>query len=170
MSGRVRTPLFGADGHLGAQIVASNNNKEFLQILKMEEPQNGGKYRKNNRTNNLIKKSAPSTPSKAVNFSSNPDSEKHREKYLTAKYGAHQMALIRKRLKVEMWMFDQLQELQDSENDSSEELEIDLDEVLDIDDEIQRKIFVKKMFADSKSSKESINKFVDDLLERARTL
>ena len=64
---------------------------------------------------NSGKKSAPSTPSKAVNFSENPDGEKHREKYLTAKYGAHQMALIRKRLKVEMWMFDQLQELCESE-------------------------------------------------------
>ena len=55
------------------------------------------------------------TPSKAVNFTTNPDGEKKREKYLTAKYGAHQMALIRKRLKVEMWMFDQLQELCESE-------------------------------------------------------
>ena len=85
----------------------------------MEETQNVGQFRKNNHDNskfvNPSKKSAPSTPSKAVNFNENPDSEKHREKYLTAKYGAHQMALIRKRLKVEMWMFDQLQELQDSE-------------------------------------------------------
>ena len=56
-----------------------------------------------------------STPNKAVNFSPNPDGEKKKEKYLTAKYGAHQMALIRKRLKVEMWMFDQLQELCESE-------------------------------------------------------
>ena len=51
------------------------------------------------------------TPDKAVNFTPNPGGEKKREKYLTAKYGAHQMALIRKRLKVEMWMFDQLQEI-----------------------------------------------------------
>jgi hypothetical protein len=57
----------------------------------------------------------PTSPSKAVNFSTNPSGEKKREKYLTAKYGAHQMALIRKRLKVEMWMFDQLQELCESE-------------------------------------------------------
>ena len=56
-----------------------------------------------------------STPSKAVNFLPNPESGKKKEKYLTAKYGAHQMALIRKRLKVEMWMFDQLQELCESE-------------------------------------------------------
>ena len=37
--------------------------------------------------------------------------EKKREKFLTAKYGAHQMAMIRKRLRVEMWMYDQLQNL-----------------------------------------------------------
>ena len=61
------------------------------------------------------KKSAPYAPSKAVNFTTKPDGEKKREKFLTAKYGAHQMALIRKRLKVEMWMFDQLQELFEAE-------------------------------------------------------
>ena len=81
--------------------------------------QNGGHFLKNSTKNSMSlnsgKKSAPSTPSKAVNFSDNPDGEKHREKYLTAKYGAHQMALIRKRLKVEMWMFDQLQELCESQ-------------------------------------------------------
>ena len=85
----------------------------------MDGHQNGGHFTKNSHQNskclNPGKKSAPSTPSKAVNFTANPDGEKHREKYLTAKYGAHQMALIRKRLKVEMWMFDQLQELCESE-------------------------------------------------------
>ena len=45
-----------------------------------------------------------------VEFAGQPGELKERkEKYLTAKYGAHQMALIRKRLGVEMWMFDQLQ-------------------------------------------------------------
>ena len=48
-------------------------------------------------------------PSKAVNFPCDAEGGQRREKYLTAKYGAHQMAMIRKRLKVEMWMFDQLQ-------------------------------------------------------------
>jgi len=178
MSGRVkRTPLFGADGLLGMQVLGNNNNKnnnDIMQILKMENPQNSGLYRTNN-TSKLShtengKKSPPSTPSKAVNFSTNPENEKHREKYLTAKYGAHQMALIRKRLKVEMWMFDELQHLQDSENESTKEIDIDLDEILDMDDEIQRKIFLRKVLSDSSSSKEIINKFVDDLLERAKTL
>merc|ERR1712117_151476 len=152
----------------------NKNNQDILQILKMENPQNAGHYRKHNLSNsNHVesgKKSAQSTPSKAVNFNENSENEKHREKYLTAKYGAHQMALIRKRLKVEMWMFDQLQKLQDSEDDSAEEVEIDLDEILDIEDDIQRKIFVRKILSDSNSSKEIINKFVDDLLERAKTL
>jgi len=80
------------------------------------------------------------------------------------------MALIRKRLKVEMWMFDQLQELCESETESSNDVDIDLDEVLDIEDENQRKKFIRDILTDSKSSKEIINKFVDDLLERAKTL
>ena len=43
---------------------------------------------------------SPPTPNKHVNFNHNPSGEKKREKFLTAKYGAHQMALIRKRLRV----------------------------------------------------------------------
>ena len=68
-----------------------------------------------------VKTAAPTTnnsslrSNKNVNFNSNGEDEKKREKYLTAKYGAHQMALIRKRLKVEMWIFDQLQELYEKE-------------------------------------------------------
>ena len=56
------------------------------------------------------------SPNKGVYFCPGaPGGGAKREKYLTAKYGAHQMALIRKRLKVEMWMFDQLQVLCQSE-------------------------------------------------------
>ena len=56
------------------------------------------------------------TTNKAVYFCpGEPGGGARREKYLTAKYGAHQMGLIRKRLKVEMWMFDQLQILCQSE-------------------------------------------------------
>jgi hypothetical protein len=54
----------------------------------------------------------PGTPNKHVNFGGNGNGEeKKREKFLTAKYGAHQMALIRKRLRVEMWMYERLQEI-----------------------------------------------------------
>jgi len=113
--------------------------------------------------------SGPSTPSKTVNFSTGQDTEKKREKFLTAKYGAHQMALIRKRLRVEMWMYDQLQTLY-SEEESTNDVEIDLDEVLDIEDDNLRKKFIFDLLTSSKSSREVINKFVEDLLERAKTL
>jgi hypothetical protein len=46
-----------------------------------------------------------------VNFTEQPDVKKSREKFLTAKYGSHQMSLIRKRLAVEMWLYDELQKL-----------------------------------------------------------
>lgn len=112
---------------------------------------------------------APSTPNKSVNFISNPDNEKKREKFLTAKYGAHQMSLIRKRLRVEMWMYDQLQTLY-SEEEEAHDIEIDLDEVLDMEDDTDRKKFLKNLLSSSKSSKELINKFVDELMEKTKTL
>ena len=68
-----------------------------------------------NTSSSLKGKSQPGTPNKTVNFKISPVCEKEREKFLTAKYGAHQMALIRKRLKVEMWMYDHLQKLFSSE-------------------------------------------------------
>ena len=68
-----------------------------------------------NHNSSVKDQSMPSTPNKKVNFRISPGNEKDREKYLTAKYGTHQMALIKKRLKVEMWMFDQLRNLYTSE-------------------------------------------------------
>ena len=89
----------------------------------MEEPL---KTHPVHRSGSLKTKSGPGTPNKSVNFKISPVCEKEREKFLTAKYGAHQMSLIRKRLKVclsfvkmpekdffqvEMWMYDHLQKL-----------------------------------------------------------
>ena len=64
-----------------------------------------------NHTNHRQQAAAPATPNRHVNFGGGTGEEKKREKFLTAKYGAHQMALIRKRLRVEMWMYERLQEL-----------------------------------------------------------
>ncbi len=44
-----------------------------------------------------------------------------RKKYLTAKYGAHQMKLIRKRLAVEDWVDSQLRQLFDVVSRSSKD-------------------------------------------------
>ena len=45
----------------------------------------------------------------------NGEVKEKREKYLTAKYGSHQMNLIRKRLAVEMWLYDEIQKLFEDE-------------------------------------------------------
>lgn len=51
-------------------------------------------------------------PLQHVNFNTEDGEINDRKKrYLTAKYGQHQMNLIKKRLKVEMWMYEQLQAL-----------------------------------------------------------
>ena len=46
-----------------------------------------------------------------VNFTEKGEVKERREKFLTAKYGSHQMNLIRKRLAVEMWLYEELQKL-----------------------------------------------------------
>ena len=47
-----------------------------------------------------------------VNFSTDKgELTDRKKKYLTAKYGQHQMSLIKKRLRVEMWMYEELQSL-----------------------------------------------------------
>lgn len=51
-----------------------------------------------------------------VNFGADGDNDiqDRKKKYLTAKYGQHQMNLIKKRLRVEMWMYEQLALLYDT--------------------------------------------------------
>lgn len=54
------------------------------------------------------------SPAKAglhVNFKEKGEIKERREKFLTAKYGNHQMSLIRKRLAVEMWLYEELKKL-----------------------------------------------------------
>ena len=65
----------------------------------------------NGKPTPVTSNATPGTPNKHVNFGGSTGEEKKREKFLTAKYGAHQMALIRKRLRVEMWMYERLQEI-----------------------------------------------------------
>merc|ERR1719186_163470 len=165
-----RTPLFGHDGNLGIPIIPRDTKP-----LKMEVGLSGhpGVFRDppppTPRVHAKPLPSAPSTPNKTVAFTGNQDTEKKREKFLTAKYGAHQMALIRKRLRVEMWMYDQLQKLYTSEEESkSNYVELDLDEVLDIEDENQRRRFILNILIRSNAPSENINKFVEDLLEKAK--
>ncbi|PRD35623.1 UNVERIFIED_CONTAM: hypothetical protein NCL1_10994 [Trichonephila clavipes] len=93
-----------------------------------------------------------------VNFNlENEEIHERKKKYLTAKYGQHQMSLIKKRLRVEMWMYDQLQILYEIPDDSSSyEVEIDLDELLDIEAEPARRDWLRKKLVGVKQSEEAV--------------
>nr|XP_049696333.1 protein phosphatase 1 regulatory subunit 14B isoform X2 [Helicoverpa armigera] len=119
-----------------------------------------------------------------VNFSDKGEVKERREKFLTAKYGSHQMALIRKRLAVEMWLYDELQKLYDTPKDSgggsggggatgaasSQEVEVDIDELLDMDSDELRRRHLTILLADAKKPQKDVHKFINDLLEKAKTL
>jgi len=122
----------------------------------------------NGKPTPVTSNAAPGTPNKHVNFGGGTGEEKKREKFLTAKYGAHQMALIRKRLRVEMWMYERLQEIY-----GADDIEIDLDEVLDMEDEAERKTYISELLrvgCKRPLKVEHVNLFVGDLLEKVKTL
>lgn len=109
-----------------------------------------------------------------VNFKDKGEIKEKREKFLTAKYGHHQMSLIRKRLAVEMWLYEELKKLFDTNKKSeengvnNEEVEVDIDELLDMDSDDQRRKHLQNLLADAKSPQRE--KFINDLLEKAKTL
>ncbi|CAG9113598.1 unnamed protein product [Plutella xylostella] len=108
-----------------------------------------------------------------VNFSDKGEVKERREKFLTAKYGSHQMALIRKRLAVEMWLYDELQKLYETPKDSSNpttEVEVDIDELLDMDSDDHRRRHLTDLLVDAKKSQKDVKKFINDLLDKAKTL
>ncbi|XP_077286883.1 protein phosphatase 1 regulatory subunit 14B isoform X2 [Arctopsyche grandis] len=109
---------------------------------------------------------------KTVNFIDKGEVKERREKFLTAKYGSHQMALIRKRLAVEMWLYDELQKLYDIPKDNVKtfEVDVDIDELLDMDSDEYRRHHLHNILADAKKPKKDVNKFINELLEKAKTL
>ncbi|KAH8285785.1 hypothetical protein KR018_003923 [Drosophila ironensis] len=111
---------------------------------------------------------SPNRTNLRVNFNEKgAEVKERREKFLTAKYGSHQMSLIRKRLAVEMWLYDELQKLFDP---PSEAIDVDIDEILDMDtDEIRRSHLIR-LLAVCKRPQSDISKFISDLLDRAKTL
>ncbi|CAF1613460.1 unnamed protein product [Adineta ricciae] len=98
-----------------------------------------------------------------------------REKYLTAKYPQQQMQLIRKRLKVEFWVDDQLRSLYDIKDDNSEDDHDHcpgdlIDSLLDMDDESERRLFLLDKLRNTKQSRSKTMEFIDELLNRVKML
>ncbi|KAK8756566.1 hypothetical protein V5799_000734 [Amblyomma americanum] len=106
-----------------------------------------------------------------VNFEGGDKEElqDRKKKYLTAKYGPHQMSLIKKRLRVEMWMYEQLQRLFAC-SDDNHDIEIDLDELLDMESDHRRRDFLRAKLVGAKQSRDQVEMFIDELIQRAKTL
>lgn len=106
-----------------------------------------------------------------VNFEGGDKEElqDRKKKYLTAKYGPHQMSLIKKRLRVEMWMYEQLQRLFACPDDNHD-IEIDLDELLDMESDHRRRDFLRAKLVGAKQSRDQVEMFIDELIQRAKTL
>lgn len=68
---------------------------------------------KSHRTSSTLSPTtSPPHHNRSVNFNTQREAIKEqKKKYLTAKYGQHQMSLIRKRLKVEDWLDEKLRSL-----------------------------------------------------------
>ncbi|XP_058805854.1 protein phosphatase 1 regulatory subunit 14C [Phymastichus coffea] len=120
----------------------------------------------------LTAERSPARANLHVAFTEKGEVKEKREKFLTAKYGSHQMSLIRKRLAVEMWLFEELQKLYETvnENGNSREVEVDIDELLDMDSDEHRKSYLQALLVDAKKPPHDVKKFINDLLEKAKTL
>lgn len=118
------------------------------------------------KTAAVVGKDGPNKSVLRVNFMEKDDLTDRKKKYLTAKYGSHQMSLIKKRLRVEMWMYERLQVLYKSDDS---EVEIDLDQLLDMEDP-KRKEWLRGHLKEAKSTKDTVEEFIEELLEKAKTL
>lgn len=111
-----------------------------------------------------------------VNFKDKGEIKEKREKFLTAKYGHHQMSLIRKRLAVEMWLYEELKKLYESKSKkqvddvNNDEVEVDIDELLDMDSDEERRRHLQNLLMNAKGSQSDIKKFINELLDKAKTL
>lgn len=112
-----------------------------------------------------------------VDFKDKGEIKEKREKFLTAKYGHHQMSLIRKRLAVEMWLYEELKKLyetksakQQVDDVNNDEVEVDIDELLDMDSDEERRRHLQDLLINAKGSQSDVKKFINDLLDKAKTL
>ncbi|CAG2114755.1 unnamed protein product, partial [Medioppia subpectinata] len=54
--------------------------------------------------------------------------------------------------------------------DDSNDIEIDLDELLDVEEDLGRKEWLRSKLIDAKQSKDIVETFIVELLEKAKTL
>ncbi|CAF0721142.1 unnamed protein product [Brachionus calyciflorus] len=172
------TPI-PASNASNSSILISNHYQPIKSIMNYHQSPNSLDMNNSiNRTSKLNSTgSTGSCNNTNVKFSGLIFKEKidEREKYLTAKYPNHQMALIKKRLKVEFWIDEQLKYLYNiTDDDTKEDYDIcadDLvDSLLDMDTDEERQYHIMKQLTKAKKSKDDVMNFVNELLVKLRML
>ncbi|KAL5009151.1 hypothetical protein ScPMuIL_014732 [Solemya velum] len=124
-----------------------------------------------NPKNDSGTKSSPREVSFGPRFSNREEDKERRKRFLTAKFGKHQMMLVRKRLAVEEWIYDGLRKLYNCESDDDDhDVELDLDEVLNYDTDSEKREYITAQLVDVPKLSEEVDTFVEELLRRAKTL
>ncbi|KAK6109079.1 PKC-activated protein phosphatase-1 inhibitor family protein [Brugia pahangi] len=92
-----------------------------------------------------------------------------RSRMLTMKYGKHQMMLIKKRMNVESWIDDQLNELYKSAADN---IDIDVDAILDLSTELERRHYIMDLLRKTHcpATDSQIHDFLDQLIQKLNML
>ncbi|XP_063921375.1 protein phosphatase 1 regulatory subunit 14B isoform X1 [Zophobas morio] len=175
MSKLRRAPLYPYDGSVCVQ--SFPHEVAGKPPLKMECGVTGGYTNGTTPAGILADVRSQRSPSKTglhVNFKDKGEIKERREKFLTAKYGHHQMSLIRKRLAVEMWLYEELKKLYETSKQvddvNNDEVEVDIDELLDMDNDDERRRHLQNLLINAKGSQSDVKKFINDLLDKAKTL
>ncbi|CAE17849.1 Protein phosphatase 1 regulatory subunit 14B [Caenorhabditis elegans] len=107
---------------------------------------------------------------KHARFGDSKSRMEDRSRVLTMKYGKHQMALIRKRMKVENWIETEVTKL--FNGNETNNVDIDLDVIQDIEDVTGKRKFAFEQLqkAHCPCSMDKIIMFLDELIIQLNTL
>jgi len=108
--------------------------------------------------------------SKHAHFTPAKKDENDRKRVLTMKYGKQQIELIRKRLRFEAWLVENLETLCASQHGDADLVDIDIDTVLDMENESQRKKWLQDQLKNCCGRTEDVQKFIAEIMERLKTL
>ncbi|PAA57174.1 hypothetical protein BOX15_Mlig011906g1 [Macrostomum lignano] len=107
----------------------------------------------------------------SVNFKKSNAYQDKKSKFLTAKYDKQTMSLIKQRLAVEDFVYDELRVLFNCQNDEDDhDCDIDLDELLDLDTDQERDACLREKLQLAKAPQSQVRRFIDELLRRLQAL
>lgn len=73
-----------------------------------------------------------------------------------------------------MWLYEELKKLYEThkkvEDVNNDEVEVDIDELLDMDSDEERRRHLQDLLIHAKGSQSDVKKFINELLDKAKTL